>query len=350
MRVADYLTLVELQALESKERDAFRAKSLRILILARQGWPALNIAMAVGLCRRAVQERVIAYNAEGLAALADERGSATEPLLQPDEVEQFVARVEAGPQPTDPVCTLRGKDFQRILQAEFGKLRSLATVYNLLHQLDYSCLRPRPRHQKTSASQQAAFVANLPEQLARIAAQYPTKRLRLFFQDEARFGQQGTTTNVWARTGSRPTAVRQTAYKYLWVSAAVCPETGLAEGLISPRMDTATINVFLKQLSQRVGPDEQAVMIWDGAGFHRSKELQMPANITPIQLPPYSPELNPIENLWHYLKSHHWSNRAYKDHDDLEEAVMQAWNHSVENSELMKTVCAATRYQRAVVK
>ena len=136
MHVADYLTLVQLQDLERQERDAFRAKSLRILILARQGWPAPDIAMAVGLCRRAVQERVIAYNAEGLAALADERGSAMEPLLQPEEVEQFVARVEAGPQPTDSVCSLRGLDFQRILQAEFGKLRSLATVYNLLHQLE----------------------------------------------------------------------------------------------------------------------------------------------------------------------------------------------------------------------
>ncbi len=56
----------------------------------------------------------------------------------------------------------------------------------------------------------------------------------------------------------------------------------------------------------------------------------MPANITPIQLPAYSPELNPIENLWHYLKSHHWSNRAYADQDELEDAVIQAWNHSVE--------------------
>jgi len=345
MHVADFLTLEQLQELERKERDAFRAKGLRILILARQGWPAPDIALAVGLCRRAVQERVIAYNAEGLAALADERGSTTEPLLPPEEVAPFVARIEAGPQPEDQVCSLRGKDFQQILQAEFGKLRSLSTVYNLLHSLNYSYLRPRPRHQKADRSKQAAFVENLPEQLALIAAQHPTKRLRLFFQDEARFGQQGTTTNVWARTGSRPEVVRQTAYKYLWVSAAVCPETGWAAGLISSHLDTDNVNAFLRQLSARVGPDEHIVMLWDGAGFHRSKDLVMPANITPIQLPAYSPELNPIENLWHYLKSHHWSNRAYPGYQELEDAVMQAWNHSVENSELMKTVCAMTIYE-----
>ena len=82
-------------------------------------------------------------------------------------------------------------------------------------------------------------------------------------------------------------------------------------------------------------------MIWDGAGFHRSHSLSVPGNITLVQLPPYSPELNPIENLWHYLKSHHWSNRAYDNYDALEEAAMTAWKQSVLNTDLMKTVCAA---------
>lgn len=159
-------------------------------------------------------------------------GTTLQPLLEPAEVEQFVTRMEAGPQYENQVCSLRGKEFQRILETEFGKLRSLATVYNLLLQLNYSYLRLRPHHQQADRSRQAAFVANLPQQLALLAAQYPTKLLRLFFQDEARLGQQGTTTNVWARTGSRPEAVRQTAYNYIWVSAAVCPVTGWAAGLI----------------------------------------------------------------------------------------------------------------------
>jgi len=63
--------------------------------------------------------------------------------------------------------------------------------------------------------------------------------------------------------------------------------------------------------------------------------------VTLVQLPPYSPELNPIENLWHYLKSHYWSNRAYEDRDELEAAAMEAWRVAVLDEELMKTVCAA---------
>ena len=169
----------------------------------------------------------------------------------------------------------------------------------------------------------------------------PTRSYVSIFQDESRFGQQGTTTNVWARRGSRPTAVRQTEYQYLWVLGAVCAETGHAEGLLSPQLNTKIINTFLAQFSQTLAADEHAAMIWDGAGFHVAGKLQVPDNVTIIQLPPYSPELNPIENLWHYLKSHFWSNRAYADYDELEQAAVQAWKKAVLNTDLMKTVCAA---------
>ena len=63
--------------------------------------------------------------------------------------------------------------------------------------------------------------------------------------------------------------------------------------------------------------------------------------------PPYSPELNPVENLWHYLKSHYWSNRPYADYDALEEAAMTAWQTAVLNTELVRTVCAAPHLKRA---
>jgi transposase len=245
------------------EKSAQRARNLQIIVLAVQGWTAPAIAMAVGLTRRVVQTRVAAYNKKGLAGLNDERGAPSEPLLNEAEQTAFVDRVEQGPQSSDNVCTLRGRDFQRILANEFGKLCGLSTVYNQLHKFGYSCLRPRPRHQLADAAKQAAFVQSLPQKIAAIAAQHPDKKIRVFFEDEARFGQQGSLTNVWAKRNSRPTAVRQTAYKYLWVFAAVCPETGLSEGLICPQLNTNSVNVFLQQFSQRFAPDEHVVMLWD---------------------------------------------------------------------------------------
>lgn len=349
MDVSNRLSLEQLQSLQKQSKDAYFYRNLRLIILAKQGWTAPGIALALGLTRRVIQQRVYDYNEQGLAGLQEQRGAPPEPLLTPEQEQVLVARIEEGPRPEDHVCSLRGKDFQRILRAEFGKRQALATVYNLLHKLNYSYLRPRPKHNLADPLKQQAFLDCLPAQLERIALEHPGKRLRIYFQDEARFGQQGTLTNVWARTGSRPTAVRQTAYQYVWVMAAVCPETGHSEGLIAPRLNTRYINTFLGQFSATLAPNEHAVMLWDGAGFHRGNELLMPANITAIQLPAYSPEFNPIENLWHYLKSHYWSNRAYRDVDELEDAVIQAWRDSVMDAKLMKTVCSAKILDRAVI-
>jgi transposase len=125
------------------------------------------------------------------------------------------------------------------------------------------------------------------------------------------------------------------------VLAATCAETGQAEGLIAPRLDTGIVNLFLEQLSRTLKPDVQAVLVWDGAGYHRAHDLVCPENITLMSLPPYSPELNPVENLWHYLRSHHWSNRKYDTVNDLFDAAETAWRATCLNPDTIRTVCRA---------
>ena len=178
---------------------------------------------------------------------------------------------------------------------------------------------------------------------------HPEKKLQVFFQDEARFGQQGTLTRLWARRGQRVTALRQTQYDYLYVVGAVCPQTGQAEAILAPHMNTDVMNAFFGEFAQTIAQDVHVVMIWDGAGFHRSHRLQIPHNITVIPLPAYSPELNPIENLWHYLRSHHWSNRTYRDYDDLMQAAITAWQASALNPEIIQSVCNATYIESAAI-
>ena len=347
MHVKPHLPLSELKRLERCEKDADRARRLRIVILGLEGWTAPAVAMAVGLSRRICQSWVRRYNDLGTEGLDDRRGQQSRSPLSPDQEEAVRRRIDSGATDEDEVCSLRGKDIQRILAEEFNLLRSLAGVYHLLHRLGYSYLRPRPRHRKADPEKIAAFKRQWPEKLKTIAADHPNKQLRIYFQDESRFGQQGTTTNVWAQTGSRPTAIRQTEYEYLWVLGVVCPETGHAEGLLSPQLDTKVVNIFLELFSETVPENEHVVMIWDGAGFHNSKQLRVPQNVTLVQIPAYSPELNPIENLWHYLKSHFWSNRAYDDYEALEEAAMTAWRKAVLDTQLIKSVCAAPYLKRA---
>jgi transposase len=348
MHVESHHTQADLELLERRESDVGKAKRLRIVILALHGYTAPAIARSVGLSRRICQRWVYRYNDFGLEGLNDRRGNYCTGGLTTDEMEQLCQRVEAGPTPEDKICTLRGLDFQRILLEEFGRLRCLSAVYNLLHKIGYSCLKPRPKHRKSDPVQQAEFLQELPQKLQSIASNNPGKKLRIYFEDESRFGQQGSLTNVWAKKNSRPTAIRQTEYAYVWVLGAICPETGHAEGLISPCLNSGVINVFLDQFSQTIPADEHAVMIWDRAGFHTSGKLKVPVNVTIVELPPYSPELNPAENLWHYFKSHYWSNRFYEDYQALEERAVESWRLVAMDPELMKTVCAAPYVERAI--
>jgi transposase len=163
--------------------------------------------------------------------------------------------------------------------------------------------------------------------------------------DEARFGQQGTITDVWARTGSRPRAVRQTRYEWVYLYAAVEPASGESAALVAPHVNTGTMNAFLKILDRERRDDEHFVLIMDQAGWHKSRELKLPEGITVLLLPPYSPELNPVENLWHYLRSHYLSNRAYEDYDALLAAGTEAYRKLT--PEVIKSVCRCTYLERA---
>lgn len=145
---------------------------------------------------------------------------------------------------------------------------------------------------------------------------------------------------MWAKIGTRPRAIRQTQYDYLYVFSAVCPETGDASGLITPQVNTETMNAFLEQFSRELPDDAHAALVLDRAGWHVARGLNVPSNVTLIHLPPKSPELNPAENLWHYLRSHYWSNRLYKTWEDLKSAATEAWRRVCLVPELIRTVCA----------
>ena len=124
---------------------------------------------------------------------------------------------------------------------------------------------------------------------------------------------------------------------------------GQANALLTPTLNIETVNVFLREFSAALAPGVQAVLIWDGAGYHTSPRLVVPANVSLIQLPPYSPELNPIENLWHYLRSHYWSNRAYADYAELEATAMQAWQQVCRESQTIRTVCHTKSIDSALI-
>ena len=164
--------------------------------------------------------------------------------------------------------------------------------------------------------------------------------------DEARVGQQGTLTRVWAPTGSRPTAVKQCEYDWAYLWAAAEPATGASFAILTPTVDAGLMGRFLDGFAQLLAPDEHAVLVLDNAGWHVAKALAVPANVTLMFLPPYSPELNPAERLWQWLRSHHLSNRVFADYDDLLDQCERAWRAL--DAATIKSVCACSWAERAL--
>lgn len=157
MHVEDRLSLAELKQLARVEQDVKLLKRMQMVVLAIEGYTAPAIARSLSCSRRVCQHWVQQYNADGLEGLQDKPGRGSPPLLTPEEQEQLKQRLDTGPTAEDNVCALRGKDIQRILKEEFGKARSLGTIYYLLHQLGYSSLVPRPQHRQADLAAQDAF-------------------------------------------------------------------------------------------------------------------------------------------------------------------------------------------------
>jgi len=153
------------------------------------------------------------------------------------------------------------------------------------------------------------------------------KPLEVWFQDEARVGQQGTLSRVWAERGSRPLAPRDQRYSWAYLFGAICPARGVGAGLVLPFANAAMMNLHLKEISSRVATGAHAALVVDGAGWHQTGgRLRVPTNITLIHLPPYSPELNPVENIWAYLRGNKLSNRVFEGYDAIVDACCNAWN------------------------
>jgi transposase len=170
-----------------------------------------------------------------------------------------------------------------------------------------------------------------------IRQKHPSKQVEVWFQDEARFGQQGTLTTVWADRGSRPSAIKQTEYDWIYLFASVNPITGESSAMLAPTVNTDYMNAHLEFISRQAGADKHVVLVLDQAGWHVAKALCVPDNITLLPLTPYSPELNPIERIWAYLKGHYLSNRVFRDYDDLLVSSREAWNSL--SDECLQSVC-----------
>ncbi len=130
---------------------------------------------------------------------------------------------------------------------------------------------------------------------------------------------------------------------------AVCPARGVGAGLVLPRADAWAMSQHLKEISTVVAPGAHAVITVDGAGWHKlGGRLVVPANISLLHLPPYSPELNPVENIWQFLRQNYLSNRVFGTYEDILDACCGAWNALIAMPDRIQTI-ASRDWARTVI-
>lgn len=152
----------------TKQRNTLQRDRLRVVLLAGDGDERgqelfrEQIAERVGRSRQFVDEWVGRYRRIGLDAIVAKKQPGRAPKLSKEQEILLKARLDAGPLPEDKVCTFRGRDIRRIVETEFGVVYTANGIYDVLARLDYSSLKPRPRHRKNDPQKAAEFVQSAP--------------------------------------------------------------------------------------------------------------------------------------------------------------------------------------------
>lgn len=149
--------------------------------------------------------------------------------------------------------------------------------------------------------------------------------IEIWFEDEARFGLHGGVSRLWAETGTRPRALRQMEFEWMYAFAATCPATGESFALVLPDCDSLMMELFAAELSKRIGPGRHVILVLDNAPWHGAARFAGATNITLLHLPPYSPELNPVEQIWKHLRQNFLNNRVFKTLDAMVDHLCAAW-------------------------
>lgn len=168
-----------------------------------------------------------------------------------------------------------------------------------------------------------------------IAARKP---IEIWWQDEARIGQKNGLVRLWARKGTRPRQPADQRYQSAYLFGAICPARGTGAAIMMPKANTHAMQAHLDEISLTTAEGAHAALLMDRAGWHTTARLNVPENITIILLPSRAPELNPVENIWQYMRQNWLSNRVFETYDDILDAGCRAWIKLIAKPETITSI------------
>jgi len=310
--------LSELKARLRATTDPRDKERLQVVLWSTEGRHTLEeLGRLAGRARSTIQVWLDDFEAGGLGRLLERESppGLSSPLGEPKVQQQLEAGLKAG----------RGRTAGQValwLKETHGIERAAKSLYRWLGKVGGALRVPRPCHVQQNPQATAAFRAELEQRLEKLVLP-KNKPVRIWVADESRFGLHTQSRRCWTLRGQRVVIAQQQRYEWEYVYGALEVVQGGAEFCFLPSVSLELSHGFLRQIADSDLRAEH-VVIWDQAGFHpRPGAVGLPARIHLLPLPPYSPELNPVEGLWDQVQDC-TCNRRHADLDELETTLTQA--------------------------
>jgi transposase len=334
-------TAAELRELAASSDDGAQVRRLLALALTLEGRSRTQAAEQCGMQRQTLRDWVHRYNAEGIAGLITRGGPGQPPALSEQQMAELKALVIEGPDPEKhDVVRWRCVDLRQEVAERFTVEVHERTIGKWLRKLKLTRLQPRPVHPKKDPDDEATFKKEFSFLLkAALLGTTSGTPIEIWFQDEARVGQQGTHAYIWAPIGSRPLMVRDNRHDSVYLFGAICPDRGTGAAIIMPAANSEAMNEHLAEISTQVTPGSVAVLPCDRAGWHQTgRKLSVPDNIVLLPLPPYSPELNPMEKVWDYLRQNKLRARVWDNYEAIVDACKRGWDFLINDPARIRSI------------
>ncbi|MDS5205050.1 IS630 family transposase [Streptococcus pneumoniae] len=313
-------TKKEIQTIKTLLKDSRTAKyhkRLQIVIFRLMGKSYKEIIELLDCNQTTIWRNVKKYEEFGLDSLLQEtRGGRNHAYMTVEEEKAFLARhlkaTEAGEFVTIDAL------FQAY-KKELGRSYTRDAFYQLLKRHGWRNITPRPEHPKKQTLKPLSRL-KIKSQFKKKRKRFKTSRrfrkVRLMYQDEAGFGRISKLGSCWSPIGVGPHIHSHYIREFRYCYGAVDAYTGESFFLRAGGCNTEWMNVFLEELSQAY-PYDYFLLVMDNAIWHKSSTLKIPTNIGFAFIPPYTPEMNPIEQVWKEIRKRGFKNKAFRTLEDV---------------------------------
>ncbi len=306
-------------------RMATRLQAIRLLLL---GYPVAQVTEITMRSLQSIRNYIRRFNQYGIDGLATAPRLGRPRKLSRNDVAllgHYLEDPESHNENQWTVLKLWGQ-----FKEEHARSIGYSTFCRNLREQGYRFLIPRPEAPERDPEKREVFAKDLSEEMTKPDQQ-------VWFMDEAGFLADPRPKRQIAPKGTKPVCPKTGLHIRESVIGAVCPQSGQATMLLFNRVDTEVFQCFLDDLNDATN-NRRLVLVLDNASWHKSKALDW-GNIRPLFLPPYSPDLNPIERLWRYIKDNWFANWYTKDRITLQSRLIEALSEILEMPERVQSVC-----------